>query len=77
MYFQTKLLRTTKVQLKTSQPWWPLLEEITKKAMTTQVRALKTAKQMAAEAYAADESAMSSSVKKSKKVMIESSAKIN
>jgi len=53
------------------------LEEITKKAMTTQVRALKTAKQMAAEAYAADESAMSSSVKKSKKVMIESSAKIN
>jgi len=53
------------------------LEEITKKAMTTQVQALKTAKQMAAEAYAADESAMSSSVKKSKKVMIESSAKIN
>lgn len=53
------------------------LEEITKKAMTTQVRALKSAKQMAAEAYAADEAAMSSSVKKSKKVMIESSAKIN
>lgn len=53
------------------------LEEITRKAMTTQVRALKTAKQMAAEAYAQDEAAMSSSVKKSKKVMIESSAKIN
>jgi len=53
------------------------LEEITKKAMTTQVRALKTAKQMAAAAYAEDESAMKSSVKKSKKVMIESSAKIN
>merc|ERR1711981_594446 len=52
------------------------LEEITKKAMTTQVRALKTAKQMAAEAMA-DEANMSSSVKKTKKVMIESSAKIN
>merc|ERR1711936_1220225 len=50
------------------------LEEITKKAMTTQVRALKTAKQMAAEAMAQDEANMSSSVKKSKKVMIESSA---
>jgi len=53
------------------------LEEITKKAMTTQVRALKTAKQMAAEAMAQDEANMSSSVKKTKKVMIESSAKIN
>ena len=53
------------------------LEEITKKAMTTQVRALKTAKQMAAEAMAQDEANMSSSVKRTKKVMIESSAKIN
>jgi len=52
------------------------LEIITRKAMTTQVQALKTAKQMAAEAYA-DESNMTSSVKKSKKVMIESSAKVN
>jgi len=52
------------------------LEIITRKAMTTQVAALKTAKQMAAEAYA-DESNMTSSVKKSKKVMIESSAKVN
>jgi len=53
------------------------LEEITKKAMMTQVRALKSAKQMAAEAYAADESAVASSSKKSKKVIIESSAKVN
>jgi len=52
------------------------LEVITRKAMTTQVQALKTAKQMAAEAYA-DEANMTSSVKKSKKVMIESSAKVN
>lgn len=52
------------------------LEIITRKAMTTQVQALKTAKQMAAEAYA-DESNMTSSVKKTKKVMIESSAKVN
>lgn len=52
------------------------LEVITQKAMTTQVQALKTAKQMAAEAYA-DEANMTSSVKKSKKVMIESSAKVN
>jgi len=53
------------------------LEEITKKAMLTQTKALKTAKQMAAEAYAADESAMKSSSKRSKKVIIESNAKIN
>jgi len=53
------------------------LEEITRKAMTTQTKALKTAKQMAAEAYLADEASMSANVKKTKKVMIESSAKIN
>jgi len=52
------------------------LEEITRKAMTTQVTALKTAKQMAAEATREDEAAMASSFKKSKKVMIESSSKI-
>ena len=52
------------------------LEEITRKAMTTQVKALKTAKQMAMEATREDEAAMASSVKKSKKVMIESSSKI-
>jgi len=52
------------------------LEEITRKAMTTQVKALKTAKQMAMEATREDEAAMASSIKKSKKVMIESSSKI-
>jgi len=52
------------------------LEEITRKAMTSQVKALKTAKQMAAEATREDEAAMASSFKKSKKVMIESSSKI-
>jgi len=52
------------------------LEEITRKAMTTQVRALKTAKQMAAEATREDEAAMKSSITKTKKVMVESSAKI-
>lgn len=52
------------------------LEEITRKAMTTQVRAIKTAKQMAAEATLEDEQAMKSSYKKSKKVMIESSSKM-
>ena len=52
------------------------LEEITRKAMTTQVKALKTAKQMAMEATREDEAAMASSVKKSKKVMIESRSKI-
>ena len=45
------------------------LEEITRKAMTTQVRAIKTAKQMAAEATLEDEQAMKSSYKKSKKVI--------
>jgi len=52
------------------------LDEITRKAMTTQVKALKTAKQMAMEATREDEAAMASSIKKSKKVMIESSSKI-
>jgi len=52
------------------------LEEITRKAMTTQVRALKTAKQMAAEATREDQAAMASSFTKTKKVMVESSSKI-
>merc|ERR1712080_264146 len=52
------------------------LEEITRKAMTTQVRALKTAKQMAAEATREDRAAMASSFTKTKKVMVESSSKI-
>merc|ERR1719414_486958 len=52
------------------------LEEITRKAMTTQVKALKTAKQMAAEATREDQAAMASSFTKTKKVMVESSSKI-
>ena len=52
------------------------LEEITRKAMTSTSKALKTAKQMAAEATREDEAAMKSSFKKTKKVMIESSSKI-
>jgi len=52
------------------------LEEITRKAMTSTSKALKTAKQMAAEATREDEAAMASSFKKTKKVMIESSSKI-
>merc|ERR1711974_77457 len=52
------------------------LEEITRKAMTTQVRALKTAKQMAAEAMQQDEAAVKGSFTKTRKVMVESSAKI-
>ena len=52
------------------------LEEITKKAMTTQSLAIKTAKQMAAEATREDEQMMQNSYKKSKKVMIESSSKM-
>lgn len=52
------------------------LEEITRKAMTSQHRALKTAKQMAAEATREDEAAMASSFKKSRKVMIESSSRM-
>lgn len=51
------------------------LEEITRKAMTTQTRAIKTAKQLATEAMMEDQ-AMASSYKKTKKVMIESSAKV-
>lgn len=53
------------------------LEEITKKAMTTQTRAMKTAKQMAAEAMLEDESNVQSSFKKTKQVMIESKGRIN
>lgn len=52
------------------------LDEITRKAMTTQERALKTAKQMAMEATREDEAAVASSFKKTKKVMIESSSKL-
>jgi len=52
------------------------LEEITRKAMTTQSLAIKTAKQMAAEATREDEQMMQNSYKKSKKVMIESSSKM-
>jgi len=52
------------------------LEEITRKAMTSQVIALKTAKQMAAEATREDQAAMASSFTKTKKVMVESSSKI-
>lgn len=52
------------------------LEEITRKAMTTQVRALKTAKQMAAEATREDEIATASSYKKTRQVMVESKSKI-
>merc|ERR1711863_144595 len=52
------------------------LDEITRKAMTSTSKALKTAKQMAAEASREDEAAMKSSYKKTKKVMIESSSKI-
>lgn len=52
------------------------LEEITRKAMTTQSRALKTAKQMAMEATREDEANVQNSFKKSKKVMIESSSRI-
>ena len=53
------------------------LEEITRKAMTTQARAMKTAKQMAMEATREDEANVQNSFTKSKKVMIESSSRIN
>lgn len=52
------------------------LEEITRKAMTSQTKALKTAKQMAMEASLEDEAAMAASTKRSKKVIMESSSKI-
>ena len=52
------------------------LEEITRKAMTSQTRALKTAKQMAMEATLEDEATMAGSTKRSKKVIMESSSKI-
>jgi hypothetical protein len=51
------------------------LEEITRKAMTSQTRALKTAKQMAAEARLEDEASMSAATKKSRKIIMESSTK--
>ena len=53
------------------------LEEITRKAMTTQARAMKTAKQMAMEATREDEQNVQNSFQKSRKVMIESSSRIN
>jgi len=52
------------------------LEEITRKAMTSQTKALKTAKQMAMEASLEDEATMAASTKKSKKIIMESSSKI-
>lgn len=52
------------------------LEEITRKAMTTQTRALKSARQMAAEATL-EEASMAASTKKSKRVIMESSSKIS
>ena len=53
------------------------LEEITKKALMTSSKSLKSAKQMAYQAsMEADEEAKASSVKKSKKVMIQSSTSI-
>lgn len=53
------------------------LEEITRKAMTSQTRALKTARQMAAEATLDDEATMAASTKKTRKVIMESSSKIS
>ena len=44
--------------------------------MTSQTKALKTAKQMAMEASLEDEAAMAASTKRSKKVIMESSSKI-
>jgi hypothetical protein len=53
------------------------LEEITKKALMTSSKCLKSAKQMAYQAsMEAEEEAKASSVKKSKKVMIQSSSSI-
>lgn len=52
------------------------LEEITRKAMTSQTKALKTAKQMAMQASLEDEAAMAASTKKSKKIIMESRSKI-
>ena len=53
------------------------MEEITRKAMTSQTRALKTARQMAAEATLDDEATMAASTKKTRKVIMESSSKIS
>jgi hypothetical protein len=52
------------------------LEAITQRVMTSQVAALNTASKYAAQAMREDAAAVSSSMKKSKKVMIESKAKI-
>ena len=51
------------------------LEEVTKKALTTRTHAARTAKALAQQAMA-EEDALASSYKKSKKVMIESSSKM-
>jgi hypothetical protein len=53
------------------------LEEITRKAMTSQTRALQTARQMAAAASLEDEASMAASTKKTRKVITESSSKIS
>lgn len=53
------------------------LEEITRKAMTSQTRALQTARQMAAQASLEDEASMAASTKKTRKVIMESSSKIS
>jgi hypothetical protein len=53
------------------------LEEITRKAMTSQTRALQTARQMAAEASREDEASMIASTKKTRKVIMESSSKFS
>jgi hypothetical protein len=52
------------------------LEEITRKCMMTSTHALKTASQLAKQAMAEDEAALSSSYKKSRRVMIESGSKV-
>ena len=53
------------------------LEDITKKAIMTSTKAVKSAKQMAYEAsMEAEEEAKAASTKKSRKVIVESSSKI-